>query len=186
MRPLEYVNDALFVGLAGVCYLHWRRHGGKAAGWLALTFGVLAGVLVATLALTAATSADDLSLWATKLILAAVFVFPYLLFRFTAALDRPARRTELVASGLAGLVLVATLALPGLPEEGEPVPGWVNAYLAVVVVQWTTTSLIVAVRLWRAGRAQPTAARRRMRGLSIAAAGLSLVIVIAGITPSGS
>jgi PAS domain S-box-containing protein len=186
MRPLEYVNDALFVGLAGVCYLHWRRHGGKAAAWLALTFGVLAGVLVAALALTAATSADDLSLWATKLILAAVFVFPYLLFRFTAALDRPARRTELVASGLAGLVLVATLALPGLPEEGEPVPGWVNAYLAVVVVQWTTTSLIVAVRLWRAGRAQPTAARRRMRGLSIAAAGLSLVIVIAGITPSGS
>ena len=47
LRPLEYVNDALFVGLAVVCFLHWRRHRGRAAGWLALTFGVLAGVVVA-------------------------------------------------------------------------------------------------------------------------------------------
>ena len=55
LRPLEYVNDALFIGLAGVCYIQWRRNGGKAAAWLALTFGVLAGVVVAGLALSATT-----------------------------------------------------------------------------------------------------------------------------------
>ena len=52
LRPLEYVNDALFIGLAGACYIQWRRHGGKEPAWLALTFGLLAGVMAAaTLAL---------------------------------------------------------------------------------------------------------------------------------------
>jgi PAS domain S-box-containing protein len=183
LRPLELVNDALFVGLAGVCCLHWRRHGGKAAAWLALTFGTLAGVVLASLAMGPETPTGAVGQLATKLLIGAVFLFPYLLFRFTAALDRPSRRTELVAGGLAGLMLAATLALPRLPAPDEPRPGWLAAYLAVVVVQWTATSLIVAVRLWRAGRGQPTAARRRMRGLSMGAAGLSLVIVVAGTTP---
>ncbi|HWD47716.1 MAG TPA: hypothetical protein VHM23_29080, partial [Actinomycetota bacterium] len=89
MRPLEYVNDALFVGLAGVCYIQWRRHGGTAAAWLALTFGMLAGVVVAGLVLGAWALTGAAGLWATKALLAAVFLFPYLLFRFTAALERP-------------------------------------------------------------------------------------------------
>ncbi|HEV2871818.1 MAG TPA: PAS domain-containing protein, partial [Actinomycetota bacterium] len=186
LRPLEYVNDALFVGLAGVCYLQWRRHGGTAAAWLALTFGVLAGVVVAGLALGGTTPTGPVGHWATKLLLAAVFLFPDLLFRFTAALERPSRRTELVASALAGLMLLSTLALPSLPAPGDPQPRWLAAYLGVAVLQWTVTSLIVAVRLWRAGRGQPTAARRRMRGLSMGAAGLSLIIVVAGATPSES
>jgi hypothetical protein len=169
-----------------VCYLHWRRHGGKAAAWLALTFGILAGVVLAALALGSATPTGIVGQLATKLLLAAVFLFPYLLFRFTAALEPPSRRTELVASGLAGLMVAATLALPSLPGPDEPQPRWLGAYLAVAVVQWTVTSLIVAVRLWRAGRGQPTAARRRMRGLSMGAAGLSLVIVVAGAAPAVS
>ena len=77
LRPLEYVNDALFVGLAGVCYIQWRRHGGKAAAWLALTFGVLAGVAVAGLALSATTPTGFVGQVTTKLLLAAVFLFPY-------------------------------------------------------------------------------------------------------------
>jgi PAS domain S-box-containing protein len=184
LRPLEYVNDALFIGLAGVCYIQWRRQGGKAAAWLALTFGLLAGVVVAGLALAALVPAGTAGLWATKLLLAAVFLFPYLLFRFTAALERPSPRTELAASGLAGLMVAGTLALPSLPGPDDARPGWLAPYLAVVVAQWTTTSLIVAVRLWLAGRDQPTAARRRMRVLSMGAAGLSLVIVIAGAAPA--
>jgi PAS domain S-box-containing protein len=184
MRPLEYVNDALFVGLAGVCYIQWRRHGGTAPAWLALTFGLLAGVVVAGLAMAATVPTGAAGLWATKLLLAAVFLFPYLLFRFTAALERPSRRTELAAGGLAAAMVAATLALPNLPAPGQPRPAWLALYLAVVVAQWTVTSLIVAVRLWLAGRDQPTAARRRMRGLSMGAAGLSLVIVVAGAAPS--
>ena len=122
LRPLEYVNDALFVGLAGVCYIQWRRHGGKASAWLALTFGTLAGVVVAALAMAAMVPTGSAGLWATKLLLGAVFLFPYLLFRFTAVLERPSRRTELVASGLAGVMAAATLALPSLPGPTDARP----------------------------------------------------------------
>jgi PAS domain S-box-containing protein len=184
LRWFEYVNDALFVGLAGVCYIQWRRRGGSAAAWLAVTFGALAAVVLAGLALSTSSTTGEVSPWAAKLLLAALLLFPYFLFRFAASLNRPARRTEQLVRALAGVVLCWTLALPGLPAEGQPRPAWLSAYLAAVVLQWTTTSLVVAVKLWRAGRGQPTAARRRMRGLSLGATGLGLVIVVAGIAPA--
>ncbi|HEV8166252.1 MAG TPA: hypothetical protein VGR74_17745 [Actinomycetota bacterium] len=52
------------------------------------------------------------------------------------------------------------------------------------VLQWTVISLIVAVKLWRAGRASRPRPAQRMRGLSLAATGLSVVIVLAGVAPS--
>jgi len=179
----EYLNDALFVGLAGVCYIQWRRQGGRAAAWLAATFGILAGVVLVGLVLSA-NPTGGAARWATKLLLAALFLFPYLLFRFAASLDRSSRVTEGIVGALAGVVLAFTLVLPSLPAEGEPRPGWLRAYLAAAVLQWTVSSLIVAVKLWSAGRGQPTAARRRMRGLSLGATGLSLVLVVAGFAPS--
>jgi PAS domain S-box-containing protein len=183
LAVLEYVNDALFVGLAGVCYLQWRRQGGRAAGWLAATFGSLAAVVLLGLVLSASSTGEP-ARWVGKLLLATLVLFPYLLFRFTAALDRPARSIERVVGVLVGTVLAWTLLLPGFPAEGQPRPGWFNAYVAAVLLQWTVVSLIVAVKLWRAGRSQPTAARRRMRALSLAATGLSVVLVAAGQAPA--
>jgi PAS domain S-box-containing protein len=183
LAVLEYVNDALFVGLAGVCYILWRRQGGRAAGWLALTFGSLAGVVLVGLVLSA-NSTGELSGWVGKLLVAGLVLFPYLLFRFAAALDHAARGTERVVGVLVGTVLGWTLLLPSLPAEGQPRPGWLSAWLAAFLLQWMVVSLIVAVKLWRAGRGQPTAARRRMRALSLAATGLSVVLVVAGAAPA--
>jgi signal transduction histidine kinase/CheY-like chemotaxis protein len=183
LTVLEYVNNALFVSLAGVCLLRWLRERGRPAAWLAATFGTLAGLVVASLALEVAVEGQPPA-WVTKLILAPIILFPYLLFRFSASLERAARRTEVVAGVLAGTTVAWTLALPSLPDASQARPGWLTAFLAVFVVQWTVISLIVAVKLWRAGRGQPTAARQRMRGLSLAATGLSVVIVLAGVAPS--
>jgi PAS domain S-box-containing protein len=182
LTVLEYVNNALFVSLAGVCLLRWLRERGRPAAWLAATFGTLAGLVVASLALEVTVEGQPPA-WVTKLILAPIILFPYLLFRFSASLERAARRTEVVAGVLAGTTVAWTLALPSLPDASQAQPGWLTAFLAVFVVQWTVISLIVAVKLWRAGRGQPTAARQRMRGLSLAATGLSVVIVLAGVAP---
>jgi PAS domain S-box-containing protein len=183
LTVLEYVTNALFVSLAGVCLLRWLRERGRPAAWLAATFGILASLVVTGLVLEVTVDGQPPG-WATKLILAPVILFPYLLFRFTASLERAARRTEIVAGVLAGTTVAWTLALPSLPDPSQPRPGWLNAFLAAFVIQWTVISLIVAVKLWRAGRGQPTAARQRMRGLSLAATGLSVVIVLAGVAPS--
>jgi PAS domain S-box-containing protein len=182
---MEYLNNALFVGLAGVCYIQWRRQGGRAAAWLAATFGVLAGVVVVGLAISSGSDGEP-SIWATKLLLAILLLFPYLLFRFTASLSPASARTERAVGLLTGAVLAATLVLPSsLPRQGDPRPGWLSAYLAAVLLQWTVASVVVAAKLWRAGRGQPTVARRRMRGLSLAATGLNLVIVVGSVAPSG-
>jgi len=183
LAMFEYLNDALFVGLAGVCYIRWRRQGGRPAAWLAVTFGALAGVVLAGLVL-ASDSTGEPARWVAKLLLAALILFPYLLFRFTDSLDRAARRTETAVGALVGTVLVWTLLLPGLPRAGQARPAWLSAYLVAVLLEWTVVSLIVALKLWRAGRGQPTAARRRMRGLSLAATSLNLAVVVSGIEPS--
>jgi PAS domain S-box-containing protein len=183
LRLLEYLTDALFVGLAGVCYIQWRRQGSAAAAWLALTFGSLAAVVLVGLALGASGTGQP-SLWVTRLLLAFLVLFPYLLFRFTAALDPAARRTEGLLGFLTGAALLWTLLLPGLPQEGGPRPRWLFAYLLALLLEWTAASAVAAVKLWRAGRGQPTAARRRMRGLSLGATGLSVVIVVSGLAPA--
>jgi hypothetical protein len=63
-----------------------------------------------------------------------------------------------VTGVLAGATAAATLVLPAFPSPSEPRPGWLSAFLAVFVLQWTVISLIVAVKLWRAGRGPPAAA----------------------------
>ncbi|HEX2196657.1 MAG TPA: PAS domain-containing protein, partial [Actinomycetota bacterium] len=45
---------------------------------------------------------------------------------------------------------------------------------------WVVLLGAVTFRLWRAGRGQPTVARRRMRTMSIGSAGLAITLVIAG------
>jgi PAS domain S-box-containing protein len=184
LELLEYVNNALFVGLAGVCYVQWRRRGGRAAAWLLVTFGTLGAIVLVGLALSADPTGRAAQ-WLTKLILAVLVLFPYLLFRFTASLQPAARRTEIALGALAGIVVAFTLALPSFPQEGQPRPGWLGAYLIALVVEWSTVSLVVAAKLWLAGRGQPTAARRRTRALSLAATGLSVTIVVSGFAPAG-
>lgn len=51
LTVLEYVTNALFVSLAGVCLLRWLRERGRPAAWLAATFGTLAALVVTGLVL---------------------------------------------------------------------------------------------------------------------------------------
>ena len=39
LTVLQYVTNALFIGLAGACLLEWRRRRGAATAWLVATFG---------------------------------------------------------------------------------------------------------------------------------------------------
>src|SRR5919201_966142 len=162
LTVLQYITDALFVSLAGVCFIRWRRERGTAAAWLAATFGLLAAAVIVGVVLEVTVAAEPPA-WTTKLPLAALILFPYLLFRFTASLERAARRTELVTGILAGATVAWALLLPSFPDPGQPRPGWLGAFLAAFVIQWTVISLIVAVKLWRARRGQPISAPPRGR-----------------------
>jgi hypothetical protein len=68
------------------------RSGGDGAAppprGLVVTFGSLAVVVMASALLEATGATEEAAGWVVKPVLAAVFLFPYLLFRFTAAMDR--------------------------------------------------------------------------------------------------
>src|SRR5919108_1648432 len=179
---LQYVNVAAFAALALVCYRAWRRERSDPARWAFLTFALLGAVSVAGPVIDALAGADP-GVWLDKLIIALVVLFPYFLFRFAASFGRPTWFVEAAAAALTGIIVVWTLALPDVPEEGEPRPNWFFVYIVALLVQWTALSLYMAVRLWWAGRGQPSVVRHRMRFLALAAVALSLLLVALGLGP---
>jgi hypothetical protein len=72
---------------------------------------------------------------------------------------------------------LGTFALPRFPAAGEARPWWFVLYLFLFLVHWSLLSVVVTVRLWRAGRGQPGVASSRMRLLAFAAASLTVAII---------
>ncbi len=172
------VNLALFATIAVVCVRQWSTERAPTALWAALAFVTLAAVIVVSQLLP-----DEPHGFAENALqrvdLAFLVLFPYLLYRFTVAFEstkRPlARYVDSVTTGLA----VATLVLPRVPASGDSWPWWFVAYVAVFVIHWSVLLLIVAVRLWRAGRTEATVARRRMQMLAIASTAITAALVLA-------
>lgn len=184
MRPLadalQYVNIAAFGLLAYVCLRAWLEQRSPPAFWAFATFGLLAAVAV-TGPIVDATG--DEHVWVSKTIIALVVFFPYFLYRFAVAFG-PARRSVELAAAAATIALAGwSLALPDVPQEGEPRTSGFTVFVVALLLQWTMLSLLVAVRLWRAGLGQPTVVRYRMRLLAVAAIALALVLVLAGLAP---
>jgi len=151
---------------------------GPPGWWVAATFGSLAVALVA--GQIADSLGKDLPEWLAELRIVLILTFPYLLLRFTASFRDLPRWLEVAAALAAAGVAVATLALPSLPEDGAPRPSWAAVYISVVLAYWVLLSLVSVIRLWRAGRGQPTVPRRRMRLMSAATALLAIALLMAG------
>jgi ABC-type Na+ efflux pump permease subunit len=102
-------------------------------------------------------------LWATKLLVAVLSLFPYCLYRFMHAFARPPRLADRFVGVMTVVVIAATLALPSFPQPDEARPGWFVVYVATFLTHWAIVSVLVAANLWRSGGGQPTLVRRRMR-----------------------
>jgi signal transduction histidine kinase len=168
-----------FAALAVIALRMWRRQGGEAAARLAAGFGVLA-IVVGDFWLLP----DAGWQWARKLGVAAVLLYPLLLYWFAVSFRRPspARRSLAVAS--TAVVVVWTFALPRIPPPGSPKPQGYGVFVIAVLVQWTVLSLAVATRLWWAGRGLATVARRRMRMLSVGSALMAAIVLVGGLAGS--
>jgi signal transduction histidine kinase/CheY-like chemotaxis protein len=170
----HYVNAAAALLLASVAVLQARR-GGRPGRWGAAAFAALAVVL-----LVAALGEEGGPEWTRKVLVCVLLAFPYLLLRFAASFGLVRAPLARVAAAATAAILVATVALPSLPEEGAPRPAWYAAYVVAVVVLWTALSVVTILALWRAGAGQPTLVRRRTRLMSAATAGMNVLILLAG------
>jgi PAS domain S-box-containing protein len=175
---ISYVNNALYVALAVAAFRTWRRRGGRSAAWVAATFGTLAAVGVAGLIMD-----DDaegtVATIVTTLTLIGIAFFAFALYRFTASLRGPSPVLDKVALAMTGAVGVFALFQGELPQPGEPRSTKFQLFVLLLLLQWGGLLITVAVRLWQAGKGQPTLARRRMRLLSVGSVGLTIILVVA-------
>jgi signal transduction histidine kinase len=179
---LGYANLALLTLVAIVALRSWRTGKGRAGLWAALAFVALAFVVDVGRALPE----DPVStpaIAAQKFLIAALVLFPYLVYRFTTAFNPPSRRLEQRLGAMTVVLLVWTFASPSFPAEGEPLPAWFTAYLVAFVLHWSVLSVVSALRLWRGARSQPTVARRRMQLLAFALGAITAALVVAAFGP---
>jgi signal transduction histidine kinase len=179
---VEYVNVVVFGVLALAAIRLWQRGGGQPALWAALTFGAVGIVVLSGLVLPDEPS-NDLEEVLLRVDIALLVLFPYLLYRFTTTFERAPGGLERFLAVMTLVLLVWTFSLPDIPEEGEPTSLGFRAYLIAFLFHWTALSVISAVRLWRAGRDQPSVALRRMRFLASACVLFTAALLLAGLSP---
>ena len=182
MHTLVQISSALnlvaFTVLAALALRQWRARRDRAAMWIACSFVAL-GVVVLVARIVPERPDQLVEHVLQRLLIVVLLLFPYLLYRFTLAFRTASVALDRILGAATATMVLWTLALPHrLPAAGDPRPTWVIAYLVAFLVHWSAMSSVVAVRLWRAGRREPSVARRRMRMLAIAAATITVAIFV--------
>ena len=176
VTTFSILTSVFIVALLALAVHRWRMVRDRAAGWLTLSFLALGLIVTAGRAVPAnphGVPEDVLQRIEIELLV----LFPYLLYRFATEFVKPSLRLQrLVATLTIGLSLW-TFALRHVPAAGEPRSFWFEAYVLVFLLHWALLSVVVTIRLWRAGREQPSVAASRMRMLSFAALMLTFAIV---------
>jgi signal transduction histidine kinase len=176
VQAIDWVNAGLYGILGVVAFLQWRKGGGRPAFWAALAFGSIGAVVLAG-RLPESSQRD----FVVQVELALLVLFPYLLYKFTTAFERAPRGLERFVGLMTVVLLVWTFALRDIPQEEDAWSTGFVAYLVAFLFHWSVLSVVAAVRLWRAGRGQPSVAQRRMRFLATASALLTAAILLAGL-----
>ena len=182
---LGYVSATAFGLLGFVSFWHWLKRRDPPSFWAALCFGTLGAVALAGQVLPEKAT-SDFEFVAQRVLVVVLVLFPYLLFKFTAAFDPSSRRLGWPAAAVTAGLIAWTIALPDFPQTGEHRSLGFSFFLYALVLQFGSLSTIAAYRLWRAGRDQPSVARNRMRMLSLAAVALTATIFFAVAAPADS
>lgn len=175
---VRVVELVALTAVAVVLFRRWWPRRAAPTGWALAVFGVLT-VVIATGFLPAVPRDTLPSLIYLKVLISVLLAVPYLLVLFTRSLQAIGDRAFGLATALFAAEMLATLLSPRLSAPGASSrPSWEAAYVVLVVAAWCLQSALVAVCLWRAGRAQPAAIRMRMRSLSLGAVVVALALVV--------
>jgi PAS domain S-box-containing protein len=174
----------MFVVLGLVAVREWVTRRTPSSAYMACAFGLL-GVVVLAGQFIPNDRTSEVVLWATRLEIVGVVLFPFFLYRFVATLIEIPRPIEVTADVLTAAAAIWSLGLPHLPGPGDR-PGWLVFFLLLLATEWLFVSGQVVYRLYQAGTGQPATVRLRMRTLSMGSAGISIGLVLAVTVPESS
>ena len=180
VQAFRYINLVAYIALGGVTLVFWYRRRDRASMWAGIAFGSLGLLELLTLIPNHPGNIPERAVG--RVAIALLVLFPYFLFRFTNAFRQPGQRLANALILLSAVLVVWTFALPSIPESGQARSGAFQAFVIVFFVHWTVLSIVAASSLWRAGRAQPTVARRRMHFLAGATALITVALLVSVFT----
>jgi len=184
LRAFHTLNTIAFIALGAVALLTWRRRRDRASVWAAAAFASLGLLEILALVPTHERNVSEKIL--TRIDVVLLVVFPYLLFRFTNAFRTPGRKLARALFGLTASLIVWAVAIPRYPQPGEGRSALVEAFVIVFLVHWVVLTVAAGTSLWRAGRAQPAVARRRMQFLAFASVTLAAALLLLAPVSSSS
>ena len=182
IHVLSDISLVEFVLLAALTALQWVRHRINGAGWVAVSFAILA-----VISLVAKYEPGWIThLTVAKVLIALLLIMPYCLFRFAASFHEASDVVRVLAVALTVGIVVFTFTLQHLPFPGAPPPPHWVAYRVAFLIQFTFLFAYVVVRLVVAGIGEPPIAAYRMRLLALAVAGLQVQVVVAALALQGT
>lgn len=182
IQVLSDISLVEFVLLAALTALQWVRHRIRGAGWVALSFAILAGTSV----VVKFAPGWDAHVTLAKVLIAVLVVMPYCLFRFATSFRDASDTVHVLAVAMTVAIVALTFWLQYLPFSGvAPPPHWL-AYRLLFLAQFTFLFAYVVVRLFMAGVGEPPVAAYRMRLLAVAVAGLQVQVVVAALALRGT
>lgn len=173
---ISFVTGALFVAVAARLAARARREPGS--GWAGAAFGALAAVSV--MSSVGEAIWPEIPPFVQKLEIAALLLFPLLLWRFTTTLAPIKSGVRRAGDIVTGALIVWALLIPEVPEA-QVKPVTFVVFLVALLGQWTFFSVASVVLLWRQARGQPSVARRRMRFLGAAILMLNITLIGAAV-----
>jgi signal transduction histidine kinase len=180
VQAFRYLNLIAYIALGAVTLVYWVRRRDRASMWAAVAFGSLG--LLELLSLIPDHPGNFPERAIGRVAIALLVVFPYFLFRFTNVFRPIERQLANALFTLSAILVVWTFALPLIPQQGQPRSAAFEGFIALFLAHWTVLSVVSAGSLWRAGREQPTVARRRMRLLATATAFITVALLLAIFT----
>jgi diguanylate cyclase (GGDEF)-like protein len=179
---LANVSLVEFVLLAVLAALQWFRHRIAGAGWVALSFAIVAAVSLTVRIDPSVVNNQSVA----KSLVALLLAMPYCLFRFAASFRRPSRTVRSLAGAVTVAIVAFTFSLDYLPVAGSPAPPQFLAYRVAFAVAFGFLFSYVVIRLFLAGIGEPVIASTRMRLLAVAVGGLEVQVVVAAVGLHGS
>ena len=181
---LSRVEGVVILAIAVSTYRLWRSRQSDSAAWLAGGFTALLAIVAIGQAYQLAGVLNPPKL-VVRFLLVGLVAFPYFLLRSSMSFGRT-RRWHVRAATIGALAIGAWCLFLDFQVGSTKRDLNLTVFVWSFIAYWVALSVPTVRLYWKAGAAQPTISRRRMRMLAVGAASLAAILVLAGANTSSN